>query len=124
MKDAAGIEKEIATMTDLAERIKELEAIEAQQMDSLRLAANAAAEGLRPSNLIRNAFSDMAGSSSFKKEALKASVGIGAGMLIKKIFTNNSTTLFRKLAGYGLQFLTTKVVANKFPKLKKKIAGL
>ena len=122
MKDIAS--REVNTMKDLAERIKELEALEVIQIERLKSEAFNTAQSFRPSNLFKNALSDMAGSSSFKKEALKASVGIGAGMLIKKIMFRNSQTLFKKIAGYGLQFLTSKVVANKFSVLKKKTAGL
>lgn len=123
MKTQAGAEKEINTMADLEERIRELELLEAEQMNHLKASASIAAESIRPSNIIKNAFSDITGSGNFKKEALKASAGIAAGMLIKKVLTNNSASLLKKIAAYGLQFLTAKVVANKFPKIKKTIPG-
>lgn len=106
---------EITTMTDLQERIKELQLQEKQQMAILKMQAKQTAEGLRPSNLVKNALSDMAASKTLKQNALKASVGLGAGILVKKLITFNSRGILRKIAGFALQSVTTKLIAKKMP---------
>lgn len=111
---------DINTMTDLQERIKQLELQEKQQIAILKLQAKQTAESLRPSNLVKNAFSDMAGSKTLRQNALKASVGLGAGMLVKKLITFNSKGILRKIAGFALQSVTTKLVAKKLPLTKPK----
>lgn len=111
-------------MSGLEERIKELESLEVHQMAALKLQARDTAESMRPSNLVKSAFSEMLGSKSLKQDALKASVGIGAGMLIKKLITYNSKGLFMKMAGFALQAVTAKLVSKKLPGLKQKIANL
>ncbi len=114
----------INTMSDLKVRIKELEALEARQVAGLKLQVHDTIEGMRPANLLKSAFNDMVGSKSLKQNAITASVGIGAGMLIKKIIMHKSKSLLGKMAGYGLQFLTTKLISKKLPALKQKIANL
>jgi hypothetical protein len=109
---------DITTMTDLQDRIKELQLQEKEQMAALKMQARLTAEGLRPSNLVKNAFSDMAASKTLKQNALKASVGLGAGMLVKKLITFNSQGIFRKIAGFALQSVTTKLIAKKLPLTK------
>jgi hypothetical protein len=111
-------------MTELRERIKELEQLEARQIAGLKLQAQQTAESMRPSNLVKSAFSEMIKSKGLKQDALKASVGIGAGILLKKIITRHSGGIFRKIAGFALQAVTTKLIAKKLPGLKQKVARL
>lgn len=111
-------------MSGLEERIKELEALEARQMALLKLQAYDTIESMRPANLLKSAFNDVVGSESVKQNVLTASLGIGAGMLVKKIITQKFKGVLGKIAGYGLQFLTTKLISKKLPAFKKKIADL
>jgi len=111
-------------MIDLEVRIKELEALEARQMTALKMQAHDTFQSMRPVNLLKSAFSDVVGSKSVKQNALTASLTIGAGILIKKIITHRSKGLLGKVAGYGLQFLTTKLISKKLPAFKQKIADL
>ena len=111
-------------MSDLQERIKELELQDARQMVALKLQAQETAESMRPANLVKNAFSEMFKSKGLKQDALKASVGIGAGLLIKKLITSQSKGIFSTLAGFALKAVTTTLIAKKIPGLKRKIADL
>ena len=112
---------EITTMTDLQERIKELQLQEKQQIAILKMQAKHTAEGMRTYNLVKNAFNDMVASKTLKQNALKASVGLGAGMLVKKLITFNSKSILRKIAGFALQSVTTKLLAKKLPLVKQKV---
>ena len=114
---------DINTMDDLTQRIKELEELELRQMVALKLTAKQTVDGLRPSNLLKSAFDDLSSSKTFKIEALKASVGIGAGMLIKKLITHKTKGFVGRMAGLALQAITTRLVAKKFPTLKQKVAN-
>lgn len=112
----------VNNMSELESRIKELEGLEAMQMAGLKLQARQTAEGMRPANLVKNAFSNVFKSKGLKQDALKASVGIGAGILIKKLITSQPGGIFGKVAGFALKVLTARLVAKKFPALKQKIA--
>ena len=109
-------------MSDLQNRIKELQALEARQMAGLKQQVSDTAESLRPSNLVKGVFNEMAASKSLKRDALNASLGIGAGMLIKKIITYKSKGLLWKVAGFVLQAVTTTLVSKNLPNLRQNIA--
>jgi hypothetical protein len=118
------VKESINTMSGLEDRIKELEALETRQMEALKFHAFETAESMRPSNLLKSALSEMVGSKSLKINALNASVGLGAGMLIKKIITYKSKGLLMKMAGFALQAVTTKLVSKNLPKFRQKINDL
>jgi hypothetical protein len=47
---------------------------------------------------------------------------IGAGWLVRKLLPFNSNNIFKKILGFGLQAIATKVVANKMPAIREKIS--
>ena len=113
------MENTIATMDDLAERIKYLEAMEIVHMAEIKQRSAALKDGLRPSALLKNAVQSITGSPAIRHTAVDTSVGMAAGWAARKIFTLNSKNIFRKLLGYGLQYIATNVVIKEMPKLRE-----
>lgn len=110
----------IATMDDLAIRIKELEALEALQMDVVKAQLMVVRQSLKPSSLIKNSFKSITSSGDLKHTAIDTSAGVAAGWAARKLFTINSKGFIRKILGYGLQYITTNMVAKKLPELREK----
>ena len=110
-----------ANMSKLAARIKELEAQEAVQQEDLKQQAVELFEELKPSALLKSALHEITASSTLKHSVVDTSLAVGAGWLARKAFTFNSKNIFRKLLGYGLQYITTNVVSEKMPGLRNKI---
>jgi hypothetical protein len=114
--------KEIKTMADLTKRIKELEMIESQQIVTLKMQRKDLSNSLRPVNLLKSAFSGVVSSKSIQHKALDASVGLGAGWLIKKILTPKSKSIVGNITGKALQVIATTLISKKLPSLRRKIA--
>jgi hypothetical protein len=75
-------------------------------------------ENLQPANLIRNTFKDITGSSKLGANLLDAGLGIGAGILSKKLFIRGSGNILRKIAGTLLELGIANVVAKNTGKIK------
>jgi len=113
----------VANMNDLTRRILELEALHATQLASIKDQTQEILNDLKPSALVKSAFTEIAGNTRLKHNMIDTSLGIGAGFLVRKIFANKSAGLFRRLIGYGLQAITTKLVTKKIPAIRDKIVG-
>lgn len=107
-------------MIKLETRIKELEAQEAAQLEEIKQQAVMLFEGLKPSALLKNAIDDITTSPALKHSVVDTSLAVGAGWLARKAFTFNSKNIFRKLLGYGLQYIATNVVSEKMPEWREK----
>lgn len=114
----------VATMTDLAVKIRELEVTEAIQLASIKAQAYELSQRLKPSALIKTAFNDIIGSKNLQRNALDTSLGLGAGWVARKIFARNSTNMFRKMTGYILQLIITSLATKKIPRLREKMSDL
>ena len=110
----------VATMDDLTERIKALEAMDAAQMEVVKAQLLVVKELLRPSVIIKNSLKAVTGSDDVKHAAIDTSAGLATGWLARKLFTFNSHGFVRKILGYGLQYITTNIVTKKLPELREK----
>ncbi|MES2848830.1 MAG: hypothetical protein V4685_07215 [Bacteroidota bacterium] len=110
----------VATMDDLSARIKELEALEATQMDVVKAQLVVVRESLKPSSLIKNSFKSIATPGGIKNTVISTSAVVAAGWMAKKLFVSNSPGIVRKILGYGLRYITTSVVTKKLSALREK----
>ncbi|TDE44428.1 hypothetical protein E0I26_08660 [Flavobacterium rhamnosiphilum] len=69
-------------------------------------------ESLKPLNLIKNAFGQMATSSDFKGNILGNVIGISTGYLTKKILLGSTHNPVKRILGTLLQFVITNVVTK------------
>lgn len=108
----------------LSEQIKLLEEKEAAQTAILKMYVAEMLESIKPSSLFKSAVKEVVGSKDLQQNILDTSVGIGAGLLARKLYQGASKSIFKKLAGFVLQNLTTGIVTKKMPGIREKISNL
>lgn len=108
----------------LTEQIKQLKEKEALQHQMLKDEANALLQSLKPASLVKSAVSSIANSKNLTQNIVDTSLGIGAGLLAKKLYLRGSKNIFKKLAGFVLQNVTTGLVSRKMPDIREKISSL
>ena len=69
-------------------------------------------ESLKPMNIIKNAFGNITASPTVKNDLASGALGIGAGLLSKKILTGNSHNPIRKLLGTVTEVAVAGAVAK------------
>lgn len=69
-------------------------------------------ESLKPINIIKNTFQEVASSPTVKKSILNTAMGIGVGFLSKKFLIGNSHNPIKKLFGTFLEFAVARAVTN------------
>lgn len=99
----------------LAAEIKQLEDKESLQQLLFREQVKQTLESLKPSSMVKSAFHSVTAGKNFKGNLVNASIGIGAGLLAKKWYMGASKSIFKKVAGWALQKITTRVVTSKLP---------
>ena len=96
----------------LKNEIQLLEVEKAFQEQLLKEQIHATYESLKPVNLLRNTFSDVASSPFLIDNILGAAVGLATGYLSKKIVVGASGNIFRKLFGFMMQLGVTNTVTK------------
>jgi len=81
-------------------------------------------ENLQPINIIKNQLSKIIGSSTVQNDAVGTAMGVGAGLLSKKIYERGSNNIFKQLLGTALEFGVAGIVANNSEKIKEVAANL
>jgi hypothetical protein len=97
----------------LKEAIFELEAKKAKQGRIIKDQFDEIKEHLKPANILRNTFYEVAGSPSLRSNLLGALAGLGAAYFSKRLVAGNSRSVFRKILGTALQLGISAVVARK-----------
>ena len=75
-------------------------------------------EGLKPANLLKQAFSSVTHSSAGMAGISKAIVGLGAGFLTKKLFLGKSSGFIKLLVGNALRIGVAKTAINNTDRIK------
>ena len=114
------MKNEITSLNGINEKISELEELEARQIMAVKAHAFEISEALRPSVLVKNAFNEIFVSKNLQRNAIDTSMGIGVGWLVRRLFTINSKNIFRRMTGYALQVITTKLVTKNMPWIREK----
>ena len=70
-------------------------------------------ENLKPANIIRNTFDEVATSPRLRLNLLGAMVGLGAAYFSRKLVVGRSGNVFRNILGSVLQLGISAVVASK-----------
>lgn len=106
--------------TSIKELILQLERQQAAELSVLREQLHLTYENMKPINLVRNTFKEVAASEELTDNIVNTSVGLAAGYVSKTLFEKASHSPFRKLLGTALLFGVTNLVA-KNPKTIKSI---
>lgn len=108
----------VSSIKTLEARIQELEKMQAFQIAELKMSAIGAIEGFSPSNMLKSALKNVAHSPDLRNSAINTAIGIGAGILGKKLFVGGSGNIFKKITGTALEFLIANFVRRKIPEMK------
>ncbi|MBC7873493.1 MAG: hypothetical protein H7Y01_05840 [Ferruginibacter sp.] len=113
----------ISDSNDLDARIRELEALQVQQTEEIRMSFRELADSLSPANMIKNVMSTVISSPGLRSTVLDSAISAGAGILGKKLVVRNSHNMIRKMTGTAVQFLLSNFVRNKMPAIKENMAA-
>jgi hypothetical protein len=102
----------IKSSAELKSAIQNLEAEQTFHKQLLKDQFFIVHESLKPANLIRNTFNDIASSSSLTNNIMGAAVGLATGFVTKKIALGLPGSILKKLLGILLQVGVTDVVTH------------
>ena len=114
--------EKINSAIGLRNAILQLESKQAEEVKTLKEQIHASYESMKPINLIKSTFHQIAESEDLKDNILNTSLGFVTGYLSKILFQGASHSPLRKLLGTALMFGVTNVVARHPAKIKA--AGL
>lgn len=114
----------ITTRAELKLAILQLEAKKIAQKNDLLLQLKQTKESLKPANLIKDAFHEFRSGPGLGSKVLNATIGIGAGLLSKRMMIGTSTNIFKKVIGSALELGVAGVVAKNGQEIKSRIGGL
>lgn len=107
---------------DLAEAIAELELKASLQKKDIQESFNVLSENLKPVNLIKNGVRSVFDGGN-KEDLLKAIVGLGSGILSRKLILGNAKGFIGKNIGRAVQWGIAGLVSKNAEKIKDK-AGI
>ncbi|HTB51817.1 MAG TPA: hypothetical protein VK718_03505 [Ferruginibacter sp.] len=108
----------INNATDLKAAIHQLEAKQLTQKQSLRNQFYETYESLKPLNIIKSEFKKFTSSPDIKSNIVNTAIGLGAGILTKKVFIGGSANIFKKLFGSVIEMGIAKLVSGNADKIK------
>ena len=103
----------VSSVDILNSRIEELELLQQEQMTGLKKSAVSLIESISPAQVLKTIMRDILVSGDVRGNVIDATLGIGAGLLGKKIFASQSKNIFKKIAGSALQIFLTNFVSKK-----------
>ena len=81
-------------------------------------------DSLKPANLIRNAFEDLVDVPGIADNFIGSSIGLGAGVLSKKILVGKPTNIFKRILGTAIELIVAKTVSKNSDGITSKALGL
>ena len=115
---------EIKNSEDLKIAIRELEEKELRQKQQIKADFHAYKETLTPINLLKSTFNKVKETPGITSTVLKATLGLGAGILSKKLFLGKSPGIFRRVVGSAVQMGLAGLVAKKSDVIKENSGNL
>lgn len=109
---------EIKNSADLKAAIVELENRKVNEKQGLVNDFHAIAESLKPLNLLKSTFHKVKESQGISGNILKAAVGLGVGLLSKKILISKSTGVVKTLLGSAIKMGVAGLVAKNTDNIK------
>jgi len=110
----------INNKTSLKAAIYRLEQRQIEQKELLVAQFHETYESLRPLNVIKSELNRITGSSETRNNVVNAAIGLGAGLLSKKIFLGGSHNILKRLFGTVIEVGIAKLVAGNADKIKEK----
>ncbi len=102
----------IKTTAHLASAIQTMEAKKLEQEEGLTKQFAKTYESLNPVNIIKNTINEVANTPGVKDNLLNFSVGIGTGIITKKLMIGKSDSLLKKIIGGAIEFGVANLVTG------------
>jgi hypothetical protein len=97
----------------LEQAIVLLEEKQRSQFKDLKNEFTAFSNELKPSNLIENVITSLKFNPSTKSTLVNSALSLVSGYISGKLINNSSNSIFKKIAGYGLQYVLTNFIGKK-----------
>jgi hypothetical protein len=110
---------EIVNSTQLKEAIFLLEAEKEEKKFILIEQFHETYESLKPVNLIKQTFNKLIDTPDIANQVLDTSIGLGAGVLSKKILVGKSTNIFKRFFGTIIELTVANAVSKNSDGIKK-----
>ncbi|MBK5273414.1 MAG: hypothetical protein JJE22_20630 [Bacteroidia bacterium] len=104
--------QEIISESDLRNAILQLESKQNNEGKQLKEQFHLAINGMKPINLLKSTFKEVANSQELKDDILTTTAGLAAGYVSKTIFEKISHNPIKKILGSVLMFGVTNMVAK------------
>ncbi|MBK6826749.1 MAG: hypothetical protein IPG86_07770 [Chitinophagaceae bacterium] len=108
------------SLEQLDHKIAALKKLEKQQLLELRQSAQNVIHHLSPVNLLKDTVQKVTASPDLRLSVMDTALGIGAGILGKRLFVGRSSNLLKKTGGLALEFLLSNFVRKQIPLLRRK----
>jgi hypothetical protein len=112
--------RKIRSAADLHDAIAELERKKISQELALQEQWADTYESLRPINILKNSFQGILSSGDTKSNLIGSAIGLGSGLLSKRLLIGPSTNLFKKAMGAAVQFGVAGLIAKNAEAIKAK----
>jgi hypothetical protein len=115
--------KTITNSEELSEAIAVLELKAATQKREIEETFITVSENLKPINLVKNGFRSVF-SGEHKGELLNALIGLGSGLLSRKLILGKTNGFVGKTVGKAIQWGMAGLVSQNAEKIKEKAGGI
>ena len=114
----------ITTKGDLKKAILELETKEMEQKKKLLIQFQETRESLKPVNVIKNTFHEITSGPGLGNKVFNATLGIGAGLLTKKIMGVPGRIIFNRVIAPLLELGVAGMIAKNGQQIKAEAVSL
>lgn len=97
----------------LESRIDELELSRQEQMIALRTSTRHFINSVSPGQIVKKALDEFATSGNLRTGLLRTAIGVGAGLITKRIIRHSSPGLAKKITAWTLLFFLTVWIRKK-----------
>jgi hypothetical protein len=117
------MKKQIKNSDELEKAIAELELKAASQRREIEATFTVVTENLKPLNLVRNGVRSVF-SPEHRDDLVNALIGLGTGILSRKLLIGRAKGIFGKTAGKAVEWGIAGLVSNHAEKIKEKAGTL
>ncbi len=96
----------------LSNAIDLLEAKQKKELDDVKLQVNSLLESMKPVNLLNNTLKDF-NTPETKTNLINSVTSVASGYISRKFLIGDSSNIFKKIAGYTLQYAVTNFISKK-----------
>ena len=97
----------------LSNLIAVLEVKQRIEYDELKDQFEITMDTIKPSSILTTAIAAFTSPTENKSGILNSLLGLASGFLSSKLINNKSNTIFKKLAGFGIQYITNRFLSKK-----------